>query len=220
MKSIFVAIVGSVGCTGLAAAQAPVAVVEDVQGPVTGAEFMDYVAPGKVIKLGPAGTIVLGYMQSCRRETITGVGTVIVGTEESMVHLGEVKAGKMDCDTNRPHMSNRQTGDSAAMVVRNLDKGTPATAFTLYGLSPVIETTGRGKLLVERLDVKGERYDVDLAEAPMVRGKFYDFAKTGTALKPGGVYAASLGAKKVVFTVDAEAGPRPASIIGRLVRLE
>src|SRR5882757_3301312 len=127
MKSIFVAVVGSVGFTGLAAAQAqaqvPVAVVEDVQGPVTGAEFMDYVAPGKVIKLGPAGTIVLGYMQSCRRETITGVGTVIVGTEESMVHLGEVKAGKMDCDTNRPHMSNRQTGDSAAMVVRNLDKG-------------------------------------------------------------------------------------------------
>jgi hypothetical protein len=137
-----------------------------------------------------------------------------------MVHLGEVKAGKMDCDTNRPHMSNRQTGDSAAMVVRNLDKGTPATAFTLYGLSPVIETTGRGKLLVERLDVKGERYDVDLAKSPMVRGKFYDFAKTGTALKPGGVYAASLGIKKVVFTVDAEAGSRPASIIGRLVRLE
>jgi hypothetical protein len=181
---------------------------------------MDYVAPGKVIKLGPAGTIVLGYMQSCRRETITGVGTVIVGSEESMVHLGEVKAGKTDCDTNRPHMSDRQTGDSAAMVVRNLDKGTPATAFTLYGLSPVIETTGRGKLLVERLDVKGERYDVDLAKAPMVRGKFYDFAKTGTALKPGGVYAASLGTKKVVFLVDAQAGPRPASIIGRLVRLE
>src|ERR1700730_440341 len=220
MKSIFVAVVGSVGFTAPAAAQPPVAVGEDVQGPVTGAEFMDYVAPGKVIKLGPAGTIVLGYMQSCRRETITGVGTVIVGTEESMVHLGEVKAGKTDCDTNRPHMSNRQTGDSAAMVVRNLDKGTPATAFTLYGLSPVIETTGRGKLLVERLARRGERYDVDLAKAPMVRRKFYDFAKTGTALKPGGVYAASLGTRKVVFLIDAEAGPRPASIIGRLVRLE
>src|SRR3977135_3851877 len=108
MKSIFIAFVGLVGFTALAAAQAPVAVVEDVQGPVTGAEFMDYVAPGKVIKLGPAGTIVLGYMQSCRRETITGVGTVIVGTEESMVHLGEVKAGKMDFATNRPNIRHRQ----------------------------------------------------------------------------------------------------------------
>jgi hypothetical protein len=220
MKSIFIAFVGLVGFTGLAAAQAPVAVVEDVQGPVTGAEFMDYVAPGKVIKLGPAGTIVLGYMKSCRRETISGVGTVIVGNEESMVHLGEVNAGKTDCDTNRPRMSNRQTGDSAAMVVRNLDEGTPRTTFTLYGLSPVIETTGRGRLLVERLDVKGERYDVDLAKASMVRGKFYDFAKSGTALKPGGVYAASLGTKKVVFLVDSQAGASPASIIGRLVRLE
>ena len=220
MKSIFIAFVGLVGFTGLAAAQAPVAVVEDVQGPVTGAEFMDYVAPGKVIKLGPAGTIVLGYMKSCRRETISGVGTVIVGNDESMVHLGEVNAGKTDCDTNRPRMSNRQTGDSAAMVVRNLDEGTPRTTFTLYGLSPVIETTGRGRLLVERLDVKGERYDVDLAKASMVRGKFYDFAKSGTALKPGGVYAASLGTKKVVFLVDSQAGPSPASIIGRLVRLE
>jgi hypothetical protein len=220
MKSIFIAVVGSICFTALAAAQAPVAVVEEVQGPVTGAEFMDYVVPGKVIKLGPAGTIVLGYMQSCRRETITGIGTVIIGSDESMVHLGEVKAGKTDCDTNRPRMSNRQTGDSAAMVVRNLDKGKPATAFTLYGLSPVIETTGRGRLVVERLDVTGERYDVDLARAPMVRGKFYDFAKTGTALKPGGVYAASLGTRKVVFLVDAEAGPRPASVIGRLVRLE
>src|SRR3954467_9074713 len=72
MRTIFAALVGLVGSAGPAAAQTPVAVVEDVSGPVTGAEFMDYVAPGKVIKLGPAGTITIGYMKSCRRETITG----------------------------------------------------------------------------------------------------------------------------------------------------
>ena len=55
---------------------------------------MDYVAPGKVIKLVPAGLVVLGYMKSCRRETIAGIGTVIVGAEDSMVHLGEVKAAR------------------------------------------------------------------------------------------------------------------------------
>jgi hypothetical protein len=188
---------------------------------VTGAEFMDYVAPGKVIKLGPAGTIVLGYMKSCRRETITGVGTVIVGKEESMVHLGEVKAGKTDCDTGRAQMTSREVADSAATVVRSLEqKGSISPRFTLHGLSPVFETTGRGKLVVERLDVKGERYDVDLATAPMVRGKFYDFAKTGTALKPGGIYAASLGSRKAVFLVDSRAGPGASPIIGRLVRIE
>ena len=95
---ILAAIVGFAGFPGLAAAQIPTAVVEDVQGKVTGAEFMDYVAPGKVIKLGPAAMVVLGYMTSCRRETIVGIGTVIVGAEESMVHLGELSASKVRCE--------------------------------------------------------------------------------------------------------------------------
>ena len=46
------AIAGLVGLTVPAAAQTPVAVVEDVHGKVTRAEFVDYVAPGKS-KLGP-----------------------------------------------------------------------------------------------------------------------------------------------------------------------
>ena len=107
MKSMFAAIVGVVGFAGLAAAQAPVAVVEDVQGKVTGAEFMDYVAPGAVIKIGPAGKVVLGYMKSCWRETITGVGTVIVGADESMVHLSEIKAGKVQCDSSQTNPIDR-----------------------------------------------------------------------------------------------------------------
>jgi len=64
---------------------------------VTGAEFMDYVAPGKVIKLGQPGSIVLSYTKSCWREVITGVGTVIVGAEESMVpsERGQGRQGKV-----------------------------------------------------------------------------------------------------------------------------
>ena len=77
-----VVVVGVMGFAGSATAQSPVAVVEEVQGNVTGAEFMDYVVPGKVIKLGQGASIVVGYMKSCRRETINGVGTVngVVGT--------------------------------------------------------------------------------------------------------------------------------------------
>jgi hypothetical protein len=219
MKNIFATVVVFVGFTGLAAAQTPVAVVEDVQGKVTGAEFMDYVAPGKVIKLGAGGMVVLSYMKSCWRETITGIGTVIVGAEESMVHLGEVKAGKVLCDSAHSQLIDQEIGESAATVVRSME-GSMSPRFTLYGLSPLVETTGRGKLVVERLDVKGERYAVDLTAASVVRGKFYDFAKTGTALKPGGVYAASLGSQRTVFLVDRRAEPGPSPIIGRLVRLE
>jgi hypothetical protein len=221
MKSMFAAVVGFVGLAGSAAAQAPVAVVEDVQGKVTGAEFMDYVAPGKVIKLGPGGMVVLGYMKSCWRETITGIGTVIVGAEESMVHLGEVKASKVQCDSSHSQLIDREVGESAATVVRSLDgKRSTTPQLTLYGLSPIVETTGRGKLVVERLDVRGERYDVELTAASVVRGKFYDFAKTSTTLKPGGTYAATLGSRRTVFLVDHRAEPGPTPIIGRLVRLE
>jgi len=221
MKRIFAAMIALFGFTNLASAQAPVAVVEEVQGKVNGVEFMDYVAPGKVIKLGPAAMVVLGYMKSCWRETITGVGTVIVGANESMVHLGDVKAGKVDCDSNHSQLIDREVGESAATVVRSMnDKDSQSPRFTIYGVSPVVETAGRGKLVVERLDVKGERYDVNLTPALLVRGKFYDFAKNQTVLKPGGIYAASLGTRRTVFMVDrgAESGPSP--IIGRLVRLD
>jgi hypothetical protein len=222
MKAIFSAVVAFVGFTGLAAAQAPVAVVEDVRGKVTGAELMDYVAPGQVIKLGPGGSIVLSYMKSCWREVIAGVGTVIVGAEDSMVHLSEVKAGKVKCDSGHSRPVDREVGESAATVFRGLAANDDALSpqFTLYGLSPIIEIPIRGKLVVERLDQKGERYDVDLATASLVRDKFYDFARTGRALKPGGIYAASLGPRRAVFSIAQKAEPGLSPIIGRLVRLE
>ena len=68
MRRAIVFVVGVMGFAGSATAQSPVAVVEEVQGNVTGAEFMDYVVPGNVIKLGPGASVVLGYMKSCRRE--------------------------------------------------------------------------------------------------------------------------------------------------------
>src|SRR6267143_4525592 len=77
-----------------AAADSPVAIVEEVQGKVTGAEFMDYLTPKSVIKIGDDGSVVLSYLKSCRRETISGLGTVVVGTDESAVHLADLKAEK------------------------------------------------------------------------------------------------------------------------------
>src|ERR1700743_2854059 len=102
MKRLLSAITGLLALTSAAAAgQAPVAVVEDVQGKVTGAQFMDYVIPGQVIKLGEGGMITLGYMKSCWRETISGIGTVLVGTDQSSVHLSQFKADKVPCDPSQ-----------------------------------------------------------------------------------------------------------------------
>jgi hypothetical protein len=49
MKSPIIGAVLVIASMSTAAAQAPVAIVEEVKGKVTGAEFMDYVAPGAVI---------------------------------------------------------------------------------------------------------------------------------------------------------------------------
>jgi hypothetical protein len=54
----------------------------------------------------------------------------------------------------------------------------------------------------------------------MTRGKFYDFARTKIALKPGGKYSATLKSKQVVFLIDADAEPGASPIIGRLVSLQ
>ena len=210
--------------TGLAtsaAAEPPVAVVEEVHGKVTGAEFMDYVTPKTVIKLGPTGSIVLSYMTSCRRETITGIGAVIVGTDESMVQFADVKRERVDCDSSRSHETTRETSEVAATVLRTL--GSSASAIkpqlTLYGASPLVEARGRGTLLIERVDLTGERQQIDL-NGNQLKGKFFDFAGANRTLTPGGTYLATFGTSKVVFRIDSSAKPGQTPIVGRLLRME
>ena len=140
MKRLFAAIAGLISSTSLAGALTLVAVVEDVQGNVSGAELMDYVAPGQVIKLGPGGMIVLGYMKSCWRETISGAGAVIVGTEQSGVQLADVKAEKVPCDPKQSDKVGREVGESAAAVVRSA-KSLPGAGVVMIGDTPC--TTSR-----------------------------------------------------------------------------
>jgi hypothetical protein len=221
MKKAIVVVVSMMGFAGPAAAQTPVAVVEEVQGNVTGAEFMDYVVPGKIIKLGPGASIVVGYMKSCRRETINGVGTVIVGDDESKVHLAEVDATRTNCDPAQAHATTRATSDVAASVVRSLEKGAAPAGpqLTLYGSSPLVEAKGRGTLVFERLDQKGERQQFDLT-GNQLKGRFYDLAGTSKSLTPGATYAATFASRRIVFRVDPQAKPGPTPIVGRLLRLE
>jgi len=221
MKRAIAVCVGLLALASPAAAEPPVAVVEEVSGKVTGAEFMDYVAPKAVIKIGAGGSIVLSYMQSCRRETISGIGTVIVGTEESVVHLADVKAEKTACDSNQSHAINRATSEVAATVMRSVVpiNTLPNPQLTLYGTSPFVQAKGRGTLVMERLDVTGERQQIDL-DGKQLKGRFFDFASANRALAPGGVYAATFGASKIVFRVDPWAHPGATPIVGRLLRME
>ncbi|MBR0830079.1 hypothetical protein JQ596_31580 [Bradyrhizobium manausense] len=223
MKRLTGAVIGLLCLAAPAAAETPAAIVEDVQGKVEGVEFMDYVAPGKIIKLGPTGTLVLGYLKSCWRETITG-GVVQVGPDQSAVQLGDVQRVKVPCDANAAQLSEREANQSAATTFRTMksDKqgAAPKKLTTLYGVAPLVEAKSGGTLAIERIDAKGEQFTVPLTGNIMVRGKFYDFAKAGKTLTPGGTYLATLGTHRFTFQVDAKATTSPTPIVGRLLRLE
>lgn len=204
-----------------ALAQAPVAVVEDVRGQPAGVEFMDYVAAGKVIRLGPKDVIVLGYLKSCWRETITG-GTVTVGEAQSSVLRGKVERTQVECDGARGRLGAREGTQSAATVFRSIRRDAPVRAPTMvYGQSPVFEVgAARGALVVERLDEAAARIELGIAGEALLRDRFLDLARAGVVLVPGGSYAASLGERRIEFRVAPQAAPGAAPLAGRLLHLE
>jgi hypothetical protein len=223
MRSLIGAGVGAFCLAAPALAETPAAIVEDVQGKVDGIAFMDYVAPGKIIKLGPKASITLSYLKSCQREIISE-GVVLVGAEQSTVQLGEVKREKVPCDTNAAKLSEREANQSAATTFRTMrsdaKRAPPAKLPTLYGVAPLIQAKSGSTLVIERTDGKEPTISVPLKSEIMVGGKFYDFAKAGKTLTPGGSYLAILGAKRYAFQVDASATSSPTPIVGRLLRLE
>ncbi|RXH40991.1 hypothetical protein [Bradyrhizobium zhanjiangense] len=222
MRSLIGALVGAFCVAGPALAETPAAIVEDVQGKIDGVEFMDYVAPGKIIKLGPKTSITLSYLKSCLRETISE-GVVLVGTEQSTVQLGDVQRAKVPCDTKAAQLSEREANQSAATTFRTMRsdaKGAPSKLPTIYGVAPLVQAKSGSTLVIERTDGREPTISVPLKNDVMIRGKFYDFAKTGKSLTPGGSYLAILGAKRYAFQVDASATASPTPVIGRLLRLE
>jgi len=222
MKSTVIVCLGLLSLASAAAADSPVAVVEDIKGKVTGAEFMDYVTPRSVIKIGDGGSVVLSYLNSCRRETVTGAGTVVIGNEQSIVDQSVFAAEMAKCDSNQANATSKDTSGVAATLLRSVDSNAPALPepqLTLYGASPFVEAQGRGTLVVRRLDQAGEKHQIALG-GTQLKGKFVDFAREDVALVPGGLYAATFKTSEIVFRVDEKAKPGATPIVGRLLRLQ
>src|SRR4051795_11724292 len=152
MKRSIVIYLGLLALASPAVAASPAAIVEDIKGKVTGAEFMDYVTPESVIRIEGDGTVILSYLKSCRRETISGAGIVTVGTEQSTVDRAVLKAEKTNCDPNQTAATTKDTSGVAATLLRGVDTGKPASLpqpqLTLYGASPLVEAKGRGSLVI------------------------------------------------------------------------
>jgi hypothetical protein len=205
---------------GPAVAADPVALVEDIAAKGAGVEFMDYVAAGRVIPLGAGGSLVLSYLRSCVRETVTG-GTVTVGIDQSKVAGGKVSREVVSCDGGKLALTTEQSAKSGTMVFRKAPTAAtlPPPAIVLYGTAPVIDVPGGGNLVIERLDQPGERLTLQIGGQQLLRGSFYDMAKTDHALAPGGLYRASIDSRQIVFRVDGNAHAGRGPVIGRLLRL-
>jgi hypothetical protein len=211
------------GVAQAATPHAPVAMIENVVGNPPGIQFMDYVEPGQVFKLGQQDTVVIGYLKSCWHETITG-GTVTVGTAQSDVQGGHVERSMAQCDAGRMMLTAQLAQLSAGSAFRappmKNAPGTPHAQFTLYGASPVIEVKPSGTLTIDRVDQPGEHLEIPLGMTLLAHGSFVDLGKAGIVLTAGGIYRAKAGAQEMTFRIDPNATANPASIAGRLVRLQ
>jgi hypothetical protein len=202
-----------------AAAPVQVALVENVIGNPPGVEFMDYLDIGKIIALGPRDTIVISYLSSCMRETITAAN-VTVGSEQSEVQSGRVTRSKVQCDAGKMLLPSDRTSEFAGRAFRGASVTEPVPQLTLYGSSPMLEVKAPGTLVVERIDQSTERYAVDVGKQHLMHGTFYDFARWGRTLAAGGTYKVSLGGDKIVFKVDPAAQTGNTPIVGRILRFE
>jgi hypothetical protein len=206
----------SLSCAS-ARASDPSALVEDVRGKVAGIESMDYVASGRVLKLAAGDKLVLGYLRSCWRETITG-GVVKIGDEQSEVTGGKVERARIECDGGRLRLSTDQAARSGTMVWRRADSPT-SPQMTIYGTAPLIEIGAPGRLRIERVDRQDSAIEFDVASNQLLRGRIVDLARTPHRLESGGTYRATFGGRSLVFRVDPKAKADGVPAIGRLMRL-
>ena len=199
-------------------AQRPVALVEDVSDGVQGVESLDYVTEGQTIQLDSGKKLVLGYLGSCRRETITG-GFIKIGVNQSVVEGGQVTAETIKCDRGALRLASAQAGQSGAAAIRVAPPSIPGVApnpeLTIQSQTPVIKLAGPSQVKFERIDQSGGQ--------PLVinvSGKTLDLASTASKLEAGGLYRVTVAdGRSLVVKVADGVGSGTGPVAGRLIVL-
>lgn len=193
------------------------AVVEDLSGTVSGVEVFDFLSPGKTVTLPAGAKLVLGYMNSCTREVITGAGTVTIGETGSKVTGARLQTEQLKCAAAN-QLAQGQAGKSAAMVFRGQPGSgrkraeVPQPSAVLMYTAPAFQVSKSGQLTIERLDV------AETVQVFQVTGKLFDYGKTGKKLDAGGYYRVELNGQSTVFHISLDAGEGAGPLLLRLVR--
>src|SRR5262245_57620685 len=204
-----------------AVAGEPVAVVEQIEAPSTGLQFMDFVEVGRLIKLRAGETMTLGYFGSCTQERIVG-GTVQIGTNQSSVDGGEITRQQVECDGGRLQLDANASESSGVMILRKIDPAVttasegslPPAELVLFHTQPIVGISTPNSLLrIERLDAAEPRIEV------RIESGYLDLASTANNLTPGGLYRAEAVGHSIVFSIDPKAAPGGGPVIGRFLYL-
>ncbi|WP_374385163.1 hypothetical protein [Dongia sp.] len=195
----------------------PVAIVEDTNGSVPGVAALDLLRAGRKIVLPPKATMIVSYLDSCRRENIRG-GTITIGTEQSTVDNGEIVREQLACDPVALALSPEQANQSAAIVFRQPDKiaGDPIAeraAFMMDTRRPLLVAPGIAVAQIVDLRHPERRWSVRLKDG---------VAELGVGQKPldaGGVYEVSADGRKVIFRIGKDATDAPLKLLKRIIRL-
>ncbi|MDA1324097.1 MAG: hypothetical protein O3C34_05085 [Proteobacteria bacterium] len=122
MKTFVSALAGLMMVATAAIAGGPAAIVEEIEPARADIAAMQYVERGRIIDLGKTGSLVLGYLNSCLREHITG-GIVTVGSSRSNVTGGRATTERVECDGGALILTAEQAAKSGVLVFRKPMRG-------------------------------------------------------------------------------------------------
>jgi hypothetical protein len=221
------------GLAGSAEAAELVAMVEAVEGGAPGVEELEPLELGREVALRRGDRIVLGYLDSCTRETVAGPGVVRIGKSESAVE-GASLVDRRTVDCAGATQVGMSSGTGAALRLRSLkpaanaahepaasgadaaramramrDRQTLGTATHRQPVLLLIDPASQ--VVLQPLEEQGE------SRRLRARESLVDTREGTGPLEPG-LWLARRGAAAMVFEVRGDAGEGSATKAERLVR--
>lgn len=193
--------------TGVAAQAAPrpVVIVEDsmkTKGPV---QAFSLLAENATFDLAKGETIVLGYLKSCTRETITG-GSVTIGAKESVVEGGVVRREQTECAVNKLALTADESQQSGVIAFR----GTVKHIFTRQ---PIIMAEKSVDVIIKPVE-GGETWEIKPENGRV------DFRAAKLEMQPGTNYHVVGTKQTVIVEVDAAANTTKTGLLERVIILD
>lgn len=169
-----------------------VALVEEGSAAKAGIGEFSLLAAGTTFELGTAETIVIGYMTSCRRETITG-GQVTIGEKQSEVAGGKVTSETVQCGEPRLALSAAESQQSATIAFRPAD-----SLKHVYSRSLLLVGRGGQTIFLEIVEADSGK---SVKKLQTETGRF-DLAEEKVDLKPGKTYHLKTARNTVMVEID------------------